>query len=263
MRNLLFVCTFLFSCLSHAQNYQLLKKIDVNASFMTTDALEHCYLISKNHVHKYNDKGELLKKYSNNNYAEIASIDASNPYKLLVFYQNFGKLLFLDNMLSDNGTPIDLFRSEYNQTSLACPSFENGYWIYEPILNSLVKLNTHLEVTQQTGNLSMLLRSKLNPNFLVELNSRVYLNNPKTGILVFDQFGTYLKTIAIPNLPTFQVKNDRIHYVKEQQLHTYYFKSLDTEITPLPISEDIQNVHIQKQKLFILTSNSLFIYQIK
>jgi hypothetical protein len=80
---------------------------------------------------------------------------------------------------------------------------------------------------------------------------------------VFDQFGTYIKTIAIPHLDAFQVRGDRIHYLKDNQLHTYGFKSLDTEISPLPTIENIKQVHIQKQKMFIRTANSLCIYQIK
>ena len=244
------------------EQYKLVSKIPLEGNLMTTDPLGNCYVVSKNRVYKYDKNGTLIKKYSNNNFAELASIDASNPYKILVFYQDFGKLLFLDNMLSDNGEPIDMMRSEFNQTTLAAHSFENGYWIYEPLLNELFKLSPGIDIIQQSGNLTRLLRQKINPNFLLEFNSRIYLNNPTTGILVFDQFGTYIKSIALKNLEHFQVKDDRIYFLKNQQLHTFYFQSLETDTTDLPIQENVKRIEVQKKRLYLLTNEALYIYQI-
>ena len=151
------ILTFL-SLLSPPAQYTLIKKIDLPANKMTTDPLGNCYAESRNHLYKFDQDGNAVNNYSNNNFGKIASIDATNPYKVLVFYQSFGKLIFLDNMLSENGDPIDLIRSPYNQAILACHSFDNGFWVYEPLLNELIKLNKDINIVYQSGNLTSLLR---------------------------------------------------------------------------------------------------------
>jgi len=88
------------------------------------------------------------------------------------------------------------------------------------------------------------------------------LNDPKYGILVFDQYGTYLKTIAIKNLDRFQVLEDRIHYLSNDALVTYFMKTLESDTTELPISENLIDIQIQKKRMFLLTKESLNIYQI-
>lgn len=58
--------------------------------------------------------------------------------------------------------------------------------VLRPAKFALVRLDSKLAVAQTTSNLNQLLGIEINPNFMCEYNNSVYLNNPSTGILVFD-----------------------------------------------------------------------------
>lgn len=240
-------------------NLKLFKSIPTQTSHFTTDHLGNSYLIKEDIIEKYDSTGKLFKTFSNKLLGKITLVDASNPLKLLLFYKDFSQIIFLDNMLSLSADPVRLSELELEQTQLACSSHNNGIWLYNQQNFELIRLDQNLQITQKTGNITQLTGLALNPNYLVEYNNRVYLNNPLTGILVFDIYGTYYKSIPIKNLNTFQVKDEDIVYHNNNTLKSFNIKMLNEETYPLPDSSAIL-VRSEKEHLFLLKKNSLDIY---
>ncbi|MFH1005535.1 MAG: hypothetical protein V1781_08625 [Bacteroidota bacterium] len=239
--------------------FSLVKSIPLTSSFFTTDNIKNTYIIRNNTIEKYDNEGNALKNYSNKNLGEITSLDASNSLKILVFYKNFLHLLFLDNTLSQNGNSISLESLGYNQVSLISSSHNNGFWLYNQQNSELVRFNQSLQITHQTGNITQLIGSEINPVFLTEQNNKVFLNDTQTGILVFDIYGTYYKTIPIKNIKHFQISNDDIFFYKNNKLNNYNMKTLEQSEMTLPDSSAI-DVRIEKENLFLLKQKSLDIY---
>ena len=95
-----------------------------------------------------------------------------------------------------------------------------------------------------------------------EINNWVYLNDPKRGILVFDNFGAYYKTIPITGVDYFQIKEDRVFHTKEQYYISFDAKELKFD-TLFKFEEQNKGVFITKNQLNILNNKELNLFEYK
>jgi len=241
--------------------FRLIRSIPAPPGSFTTDNLENSYLIKKNILEKYDAEGILQKSFSHKSLGDISFADARDPLKILLFYKAFQQIIFVDNMLAPSGLPISLDALGYNRVTLVCTSHNNGFWIYDQQNTELVRFDQSLQKAQQTGNITQLTGTKLNPGFVTEYNNNVFLNDSAKGILVFDIYGTYSKTIPLRGLTHFQVSNDAIFYMSEMKLKSYNLKTLEESERLLP-SADILDARTGKEKLYLLKQKSLDIYNV-
>lgn len=259
MKTLLIILSLSLLSLLNENAFKLEKTIVAEGDFITSDKLGNIYLVNANSLTKYNSKGEILKTYSNLNFGNISFIDASNPLKILVFFKDFGQIVFLDNTLSVSGSNIDLTNLKLEQSSLSCTSFNNGVWVYDQTNIQLIRIDETLNISNESGNISQLTGYELNPNYLIEQNNFVYLNEPENGILVFDRYGTYMKTIAIKNLNSIQIIANSVFFVQDSLIKSYNMESFEIKTTNIPVKE-FKNIRIENKKLYVLTEKALKIY---
>lgn len=224
--------------------------------------MSNIYLMSADVLQKYDPSGTAIKSYSNKSLGKITAVDASNPLKLVLFYRNFLQIVFLDNTLSQNGDPVSIESLGYPQTQLVCSSHDNGIWIYNQQNFELIRFDQNLQVSNQTGNLVQQLGMDIKPSYMIEYNNRLYVNNPSTGILVFDVFGTYYKTIPIKNNSGFQFKEDEILFYQNNKLNSFNTVTLQLHSSVLPDSTAI-SARLVRDKLYVLQKDTLSIYTIK
>lgn len=240
----------------------MLKKLEVEARLISSDQLGNIYLVVKNNIKKYDQDGNFINQYSNNRYGEISSIDATDPYKIIVFYLDFRVIVILDNQLSENGSPLDLQFTEFDQPVIACRAYNTGVWLFDQLLHNIYRLTLSLKTLHSSGNLSQILGHRINPDYMIEYNNSLYLNNPETGILVFDQYGTYVKKIPLKNLRSFVVSENSIFFLENGQIKKYLFKDLTIESLPLP-EKDIEGFAMVKNRLYLIKKGEIRIYDYK
>ena len=262
MHKLIFIIPLIFLGFIQDSKYVLVKSVPHASSIITTDNLGNSYLLNGNLLEKYDEGGNLVKNFSNKNLGNISSIDANNSLKILLFYKSFQQILFLDNTLSSSGNSISLDALGYNQTSLVCSSHDNGFWIFSQQNSELVRFDKNLQKVQQTGNISQLTGVEINPDFLLEQYNKIFLNDSSKGVLVFDIYGTYNKTIPLKGLRHFQISNDLLIYFKEGKLKSYNMKTLEEGEISLP-ETSILDARSEKEKLYLLKQKSLDIYHVK
>ena len=239
--------------------FELLTSILTDADFFTTDNQSNIYTVKANILSKFDKTGKLLYKYSNKNYGNITFVDVSNMLKILVFYRNYLLCIFLDNTLSVNGNPISFDNIGFLQAQLICSSHNNGLWIYDQQNLELVRIDQNLQRTQQTGNLSALLGINLHPDYLIEYDNKVYLNNPETGILVFDIYGTYYKTIPAKNVKQFQPFGELVYYHTGNEIKAYNLKTLEEIRFEIPYTE-FKNFRLEMGVLVLQTSEYIRLF---
>jgi hypothetical protein len=239
--------------------FQLLNTIETTADFFTTDNQSNIYAVKANELTKFDKTGKLLYKYSTNNFGDITFVDASNMLRILVFYKNYLQIVFLDNTLSQNGDPISFDKLGFIQAQLICSSHNSGMWIYDQQNMELVRIDQNLERTQQTGNLSVLLNVPMKPDYLIEYDNKVYLNNPGTGILVFDIYGTYYKTIPVKNVKQFQPFGNLVYYNTGNQIKAYNLKTADETEFEIPVAE-FKNFRLEVGVLTLQTNETIQLY---
>jgi len=240
----------------------LYQSIEIEGRLISGDQLGNIYVVVENNIYKYDRNGSLINQYSNNRYGRITSLDATDPYKIVVFYEDFRTVIILDNQLSENGSPIDLQFSDFAQPVMICRAYNTGIWLFDQLMYGIFRVTLSLRTLNRSGNLTQTLGYKIEPNFMKEYNNTLYLNNPSTGILVFDQYGTYVKNISILELEAFQVTEKGIFFLENNKIKKYEFKSLETNEYPLP-DTNITGLAVDKNRLFVLTGTSVKIYDYK
>jgi hypothetical protein len=228
--------------------------IKAKADFFTTDNFGNTYLVKGDEIKKFNPQGDLLKIFSAKNLGKITSIDASNPLRVLVFYKDFASILFVDDLLSQNGDVINLLDLSLEQSDVVCNSFNNGLWLFNRQNANLMRLDENLQTVANTGNLNRLLGTTLKPNFLLEYDGYIYLNNPTEGILVFDIYGTYFKTITLKNLTHFQVKENSLIYFTANELKSYNLKLLTEAAMSF---KEVNDIRVEKENYYLFYKDSV------
>jgi hypothetical protein len=226
-----------------------------------TDHLGDVYLVKGDQLSKYKSSGAFFRVYSNKNLGKITSVDAANPLKIIVFYRDFSRVVFLDNTITDNGEPLKLDEFNMEQASLVCWSYDNGIWIYDPIRFSLTRLNQQLKIQNEILNLNQILGFPLQPAWMIEADNYLFISTPDHGILQFDVFGTYMRTIPIKGIEKFDVSGESIIYTdQEERLHLYQIKTFVEDTVALP-RKNIKDFAIDKNRMILLTNDSLYSFQ--
>ena len=228
---------------------------------LVTDHIGRMYLTQGHELFLYSEEGKLMYQFSDLSRGEIEHLDVRNPLKLLLFYPGYGQIAFLDNTLSATRDIVELSQLQLELAQLACTSFDNGFWVYDPVSFRLVRFDQGLNATNEVDNINMLVGVEVNPVQMIEHESWLYMYDPSHGILVFDSFGTYIKLIAIPGAKNISVRSNGIFLEFENKLIKYDQLSFQEMEIELPL-KDYKSVRIEKKKLFFLTDNGVKIYSL-
>ncbi|MCB0482330.1 MAG: hypothetical protein KDC83_12945 [Flavobacteriales bacterium] len=252
----IFIALQLFSWSMLAQSLNKVQTISGSFDFVRMDNFGKLYLVKGNEVKMYGPDGNFLSQNSDKYLGDITDIDATNGLELLVFFEDQVQILFLDNQLGLKGRDIPLEELGFQQVSHACNSYGNGVWLFDKVKFQLTRLDKKNSFTANSGNLSQLLGFSVDPIYMRESNNWLYLLDRKKGILVFDIYGAYYKTIPVTGIDYFQVSgNNLIHYKKPYVL-SFNLKELETD-TLWQTTSDIKQVILGKNRMNFLQKGSL------
>jgi hypothetical protein len=253
-----YLLIFLFF-LTLNQEFTPVFELDAHVDLMYRDNLDNLYTVDEYTLKKYDSKGKLLFTYSDNFLGKISSVSIGEGLKVMVYYQNNAQMVVLDNSLSQLAPPVALNFYNLGSVSLVCSSSQNRYWLYDPLQGSLIRTTNTFTQEFNSGNLDQILNLSLNPTLMTEWGNTLYLNDPKEGILVFDIFGTYKKTIPLKGLKAFQVSEYGIYYVENGEFKFYDFKSFLIQTVQIPEMK-ATNALISNKMLFIKTEKGISVF---
>ncbi len=241
-------------------NWKQIAIIDIQAKIMELDYLGNIYVVSKtNQLYKYNPKGVLLSTLNYSYLGNISHLDCSNPMELYLFYRELNSIVFLDNNLAFRGK-INLSEFGNVQAITMGRSYDNGIWLFDISDLQLKKVERDGKVTQQSGNsLQFVAKNKLSPNSIRDNGNQVFMNDSAVGILVFDAFANYLKTIPLKGISNFSVGEKDLTYLEGSNLIRYRFSDKGRDTLQLPDIESLQ-AKMFKQNVYIFDSTQLHIY---
>ncbi|MBP8824123.1 MAG: hypothetical protein KBH07_10790 [Flavobacteriales bacterium] len=219
-----------FGCPAQPNGWSVQGPVDV----YTTDELGNLYVLKGNELFLYDRQGQRMAQNSLTLLGPISSIDASASLKPMVFARDQGQLAVLDNTLSLLGGAITLARHGSPWVGLACAGVQSRYWFYDERDMAVVHVEKDLAPIATSGRLDQLLGFAPQPTALVEANGRVYLVDPAQGVLVFDLFATYLRTLPIQGARQIQVRDNLIWCVAQGRLYRYDLRTFTQEEVPWP-----------------------------
>jgi hypothetical protein len=87
---------------------------------------------------------------------------------------------------------------------------------------------------------------------LLEANNKVFLNDTARGILIFDVFGTYSKTIPVKHLNALQADADNVYYFQNRWFHKIDLRTSEHDSLAMP--EQFNSGCFFKNHYFLLDS---------
>ncbi len=237
-------------------NYRDILSIPGKVDQIHYDNLLHIYAVKGTELLKYDPKGKFLFRYSDKELGSIGNVDVSFSLRPLLHYPGINYIVLLDNTLSNNRGKINLMNQGIQFGTLACTSVQNHFWFYDAMSFQLIRSNENFRPVFESGNLAQILRlQSLEPNFMIEYNNRLYVNNPASGILVFDIFGTYIKTVPIIGLEQFQVTDRAIVYFADGKLSLHNLQNY--QLTEVDLPEGCLDARLQKKKILLRMPDSI------
>ncbi len=245
-----------------AAQYERLFSIGLQAHNFTSDKLGNIYLLTEGGVAiKCGPEGREQFRYFNKTLGEAAYLDATNPFHLLLFFPEYATVLTLDRTMNLTGQ-FNLMQFGLFQINAVGMASDGRLWLFDEVNFRLKKLESNGETITEGADMSLVLGKTIQPNFLVERDQTVYLNDPALGILVFDIFGQYQKTLPIPGLASFQVFEDQLIYFSAGQLFSFHLKALLEKAVQLPAGIELgDKVEVQKDRLFVLNKMGFTAFQ--
>lgn len=256
---IIYVLIWIFPARVEAQ--ELLHTFPEKIDFFTLDNLGNPILVKGQDMKKFNTYLELEAQNSNKFTGTISKLDATNALKILVFNQELSQINILDNKLGARGASLSLEKLGFEQVSVIASSYNNGIWLFDQLHFELIRLDQNMEFSIRSGNLLQIIKHALFPSGMIESGKWLYINVPDLGILVFDIFGTYYKSIPLKNVSAFQIGNEQLYYLQDGKIYSYHFLSLETKEL-FGKAEKIKDFSIHKNKLYIQIKNELFVYKI-
>ncbi|SOD20096.1 hypothetical protein [Pedobacter xixiisoli] len=249
----------LFTCFAANAQLKQVAQIDTTAKSVYVDNLDHIYLLSdRDELLKYDAKGTLKWRYSNNRFGKLHSVDVSDPLRTVLFYADFQQVVVLNNNLNEI-TSYSFAKDGNLLVSTVASGNNNSLWIFDRAANALIKLSSNFTEDVRSANLFQLFDEVVDAKKMAASDQYVFLQRKNEGILQFDRFGGYVRELPIDSLSDFNITSNVIAYFKGNDLIKYHPTTFESSKQQLPVSLPIKQVAVGNKLIAVLTEKAVFL----
>lgn len=248
-----------------APAFQLIRTLGPDIIDFTVDNLGNIYVLSKdNRLKKLSPAGDSLAVFNDvRRYGKIASIDATNPLKVLVYYREFTTIIELDRFLNIVNT-IDLRKQNILQAKAVGLAYDNNVWVYDELDARLKRIADDGSLVDQTTDFRQIFDSVPEPVVIRDAANLVYLYDPAKGVYVFDHYGTLKTRIDLPGWLDFDVLDKNLLGRDGNNFYRYQLGTLDMKEEPIPAAyQGASRIRITPAIIYVLKPAGLEIYSRK
>jgi len=261
------LCCLMPQCQAHAQqpdSFRLLQTLPGELRYATADNLGNTYIITVgNAVEKYAPDGKLLTRYTNNRLGTPTYLDVSNPLKILVWYADFRKIIFLNRSGTELGE-LDLMGAGFPEVRVVAAAQDGNLWIYDEVAFLLRKISPEGEALFESQNLSLFGPGRLTIACIRDDGNQVYLSDPNEGLIILDAYAQSYRTRPGKGIVNFQIFDDKLLYIKDFKLNIEDLRAFTNIAMPLPGAGEMQPENkrfwLGPGRLFIQEGNVLLVY---
>lgn len=194
MRFLILVLFSALSCASTRQSAEV-KPMD----FFLDPAGKAYFLLSDHHLITKNALGQNDNEFYDSSLGNPDLVDVTNPFSILLYYQDFGRLVILDRTLSEISR-IDLFSTdELQQPGALARANDNQIWVYDSWDFRLKLLDIQGRVGRTTNNLRLELGVTDNPDAIfVDRGTVALYFKQKSRLAVLTNYGRFKYWVDLP-----------------------------------------------------------------
>ncbi len=265
-----FLCIFLLATTTaFAQkdsSITYIKTIAGDFKYFNIDNLGDIYLVNSD---------DQLKKISANSgdsigvfndvkkFGTLTSIDATNPLKILLYYEDFSSIVVLDRFLNVINT-INLRQQDIFKVRAIATSYDNNIWLFDEGDGKLKKIDNNGNVLSETIDFRVLFDSVPSPNKIIDCNGFIYLYDFQKGFYIFDHYGSTKNIMPLIHWKNVEVIKDNMYGFSDSCLFSYKLNSLNLLQYALP-ADFINSLQIKagNNRAYVLRKDGLHIFSVK
>jgi hypothetical protein len=245
--------------------YQLTRTIGSDIVDFTADNLGNIYVLNKdNQLKKLGPNGDSLAVFNDvRRYGKIATVDATNPLKILVYYREFTTVIELDRFLNIINT-IDLRKQNILQAKAVGLAYDNNVWVYDELDARLKRVADDGSLVDQSTDFRQLFDASPDLTVIRDQGGLVYLYDTTKGVYIFDHYGTLKTHIDLPGWEDFDVVDKSLVGRDAKKFYRYQPGTLDMKEEPVPPAyQGAIRIRITPAVIYVLKPAGLEIYSRK
>lgn len=165
-----------------------------------TDPIGNLYVVDEqDRLYKIDTTGARRYQITNNNLGSLHSVDAGNPFKIMLFYRDQQTIQLVDNTLSEIQR-IRLSDWQLKDVTAAALSPDNAIWLYDGARKQLIKLAENGQSILSSDPLNFILPIAIRPDYIYDAGTFLVIREEGVTPFLFDDFGKYIHSLDfIPN----------------------------------------------------------------
>ena len=259
----LFLVLVLNAIFSFAQDLQLINTIDIQEpTEVSLDRVGNIYYAAFNgDIIKYDPflKTELTFSPSNPNTTTI--LEAWQGLRVFSFHKDLQQFRLINRNLSlheDYSFPQEIV----SFVEIATPSYDNNIWLFDQVDFSLKKYDITTNRLWSTTPLNQI----LNPNnyeilFCKEYQNRLFISTRGRGILIFDNFGNYIKTFDYKGITFFNFWKDIMYFLVDNKLIKIDLYDENNISLVIPNHADWLFALLFEDRVYLFSKNQINLYK--
>jgi hypothetical protein len=267
-----------YAVFSQYYSFEHMKTTTYTGNILSSDDKGNILIGSNNKVIKLDMNGEFIAQYYPNFQGKVSSIDAKDPRRILVYYSRYAYVVFLNQEMRNVGSP-DIYQSNIiadpislddlnlSYTKLAClDEYEEAFWVYDDNNSDIVLIDKEIKIDFRGDALDEYTELEPNPNFMVMESNLLFINNPASGVYVFDENGRFVRKLNLMGLKKIQVNDDQLSYLSNNFLVLLNLKTNEETYHPLPemiIKDWTVSWDVKPARINFLTDKGVKIYSIE
>lgn len=249
----------------HDSTFTYSKIIPGEFTYFNTDNLDNIYLVNNsNQLKKIYPNGDSAGVFNDvRKYGKLFSIDATNPLKLLLYYQNFSTIVVLDRFLNIRNV-INLRKQNIFNVKVIGSSYDNNIWVFDEGDAKIKKIDDNGQVLSETVDLRMIFDSIPSPTQLIDRDGFVHLYDPDKGFYIFDIYGSLKNKIPLLQWKNVEVIDKKLYGFSDSSLFQYQPGSLQLKEYKLPAAfNNALQIKASNGSIYLLQKNGLLQYFVK
>lgn len=208
----------------------------------------------------YRKSGSRIFSFSNVDLGEITAVDMGNPFKILLFYQDFNSVIILDNNLNELSQRLDFTgETQFNNVLFVGNSSQNNIWLYAD--DNKLHLYNYETLSEELQTQAMTFYEQdFKALGLVSTFKRVWIQS-ETEALEFNEYGNYVRTYPVDGATRIFPFQKGILVLKDGKFE-FLFEE-ERRAVSLDHKGNLNNVSVSGSSLFIYDGNKVSQYELR
>ncbi len=246
-------------------------------NMISCDDLGNLLIGAKSSLTKLDINGHFVSNYHPFFQGSISCIDVKDPRRILLYYKEYAYVQFLNQELANAASlsvyavnsrpePVSLDVLNLTFASLVClDTYNNAYWVYDANTSDIVLVDENNLIDFKADALDQIMDKEPDPNFMIMEEERLFINNPSTGVYIFDENGRFVRILPLMGLKKIQVYKDLLFYTTNNTLIVHHLVTGEESYNPLPVLGFMDwtlSQYTDPMRISFLTKEGILIYSL-